>query len=439
MSKDKVYRIGMIGGGTVGGGVYEIITTNKELQKRLNPTKIEITKICVRDISKKRDFDIDTTITKVTDNVDDIVKDDTIDCVVEVMGGTGLAKSVVLDSIKCGKDVVTANKALLAEYLEEVESIVKEKSNDGVSLGYEASVCGGIPIINLLQSCYLGDHISQIMGICNGTTNYMLGKMENGADYTSVLKEAQDLGYAEADPSADVEGYDVRAKIAILAKLAYGVTVSPISSIPCKGITNINASIDFKCAKLLNCTIKLIGAASMNDKKSVVSIYVTPKMISTHHSLSTASGCGNIVTVQSNNLGIASYSGPGAGRYPTAHSIVNDIYRVANSSSSSSNPFPIALDNNDITLDYDYKATFYIRFTIQKDNKIKETDLKVFMEEENMHTRFILNTNEYICFVTTEEDGDQPTNKVSRLDYICGLIKYEFDSVLDVFYMPIIL
>lgn len=180
------------------------------------------------------------------------------------MGGTSLAKTVVLESLKRGKSVVTANKALIAEHLDEIHAAVEQSAHDGIRFGYEAAVAGGIPIISTLQHCYAGDIITEVGGIINGTTNYMLGKMEEGADYDEVLKEAQDLGFAETDPTADVEGHDVRAKIAILCKLAFGTTTD-VKEIPCNGITQIS-SVDFEYAKLLNCTIKLVGTAARQSQ-----------------------------------------------------------------------------------------------------------------------------------------------------------------------------
>jgi len=238
-SSIRPLRIGMIGAGTVGGGVYEIIMNRLGSRSAGNNTtasgakkQVVITKICVRDPTKPRDFQNDKRSTEIVTDINSIVNDKDIDLVVEVMGGTSLAKSAVLESLKQGKSVVTANKALIAENLEEIVGVLNQvnervvgkeavTAGDGgnVKFAYEASVCGGIPVIQVLQSCYTGDIINEVMGICNGTTNFMLGKMEAGADYDEVLKEAQDLGFAEADPSADVDGYDVRAKIAILAKV----------------------------------------------------------------------------------------------------------------------------------------------------------------------------------------------------------------------------
>ncbi|KAL7516634.1 hypothetical protein ACHAWX_001626 [Stephanocyclus meneghinianus] len=370
-------RIGMIGAGTVGGGVYEIImnrlggSSNKSqaasaASKNITPV---ITKICVRDAAKSRDFHIDTSATEVVTDVKSIINDADIDIVVEVMGGTGIAKDAVMESLRRGKSVVTANKALIAENLQEIVSLV-DKVNSNLSNGektvkfaYEASVCGGIPIIHTLQSCYKGDIINEVMGICNGTTNYMLGKMEQGADYDEVLNEAQALGYAEADPTADVEGHDVRAKIAILAKLAFGTTVE-VDTIPCMGITNISV-VDFEYAKSMGCTIKLVGSAvrqsEFGEHDGALSVYVSPKLVPNDHLLAAASGCGNAVAIDSANLGIASFTGPGAGRYATANSIVADVMRVANNSCISK-PFPLS---SNIEIDNDYVSAFYIRISFQ--------------------------------------------------------------------------
>eukprot|EP00804_Cyclotella_cryptica_P027688 CCRYP_010296-RB/>CCRYP_010296-RB protein AED:0.11 eAED:0.12 QI:0/0/0/1/0.33/0.25/4/0/420 len=346
----------MIGAGTVGGGVYEIIMNR--LAGNANNTPV-ITKICVRDASKSRDFHIDTSATEVVTDVKSIINDSEIDIVVEVMGGTGIAKDAVMESLRQGKSVVTANSELFFCNLVNANNVGAKT----VKFAYEASVCGGIPIIHTLQSCYKGDIINEVMGICNGTTNYMLGKMEQGVDYDEVLSEAQALGYAEADPTADVEGHDVRAKIAILAKLAFGTTVE-VNTIPCMGITNISV-VDFEYAKSMGCTIKLVGSAvrqsEFGEHDGALSVYVSPKLVPNGHLLASASGCGNAVAIDSANLGIASFTGPGAGRYPTANSIVADVMRVANNTCIAK-PFPLS---SNIEIDNDYVSAFYIRISFQ--------------------------------------------------------------------------
>jgi len=353
----------MIGGGTVGGGVYDIIMgrlggSKSEAAASSTTRQCVITKICVRDLAKSRSFHVDETKTTLVTDVNSILDDNSIDLVVEVMGGTNLARTVVLESLKRGKSVVTANKALIAEHLDEIHSAVGDGGEES-KFGYEAAVCGGIPIISILQSCYTGDIINEIGGICNGTTNFMLCKMEEGAEYNDVLKEAQELGFAEADPTADVEGHDVRAKIAILAKLAFGKTVA-VKDIPCMGISQI-ASIDFEYANLLGCTIKLIGTAARlsqyGEHDGDLSVYVAPKLVPKSHLLASASGAGNAVNVESVNMGTVSYFGPGAGRFPTANSVVADICRIA-SNNCPADPFPM---HSNIAINNDYNSAFYIR------------------------------------------------------------------------------
>ena len=258
------------------------------------------------------------------------------------------------------------SEALIAENLQEIISLVDQANRDGkraVKFAYEASVCGGIPVIHTLQSSFKGDIINEVMGICNGTTNYMLGKMEEGADYDEVLKEAQDLGFAEADPTADVEGHDVRAKIAIIAKLAFGTTVD-VDTIPCMGITNISV-VDFEYAKSMGCTIKLVGTAcrqsEFGEHDGALSVYVSPKLVPNGHLLASATGCGNAVAIDSANLGTTSYTGPGAGRYPTANSIVSDVMRVADNTCHDQ-PFPLS---SNIEINNDYVSAFYIRISFQ--------------------------------------------------------------------------
>lgn len=351
--KAKPLRIGMVGGGTIAGGVAEILGFQPPHLAR----SIIITKICVKNVCKPRSFHLSEESTLVTD-VNSILNDDSIDCVVEVMGGTTLAKTVVLGAIKQGKAVVTANKELIAEHMEEIQSALAETPS--AKFAYEAAVCGGIPIIQVLQSAYTGDIIHSLYGICNGTANYILGQMENGAEFELALMEAQDMGFAEPDPSADVEGHDVRAKISILAKLCFGVTV-PVNEIPCQGITELTPT-DFEYAKLLHCTIKLLGTAGRMSRfaqyDGALSVYVSPVMIPNSHLLASAEGTGNCVAINSANMGTCSFTGPGEGRGPAANSVVADIVRIANNTPASRDAFPL---NSNLDLNFDYTRSFYVR------------------------------------------------------------------------------
>lgn len=426
----------MIGAGTVGGGVYEIIMGRLGGSSPASSTPI-ITKICVRDASKPRDFRIDTSITQVTTDVQSILNDKEIDLVIEVAGGVTFAKEAVYASLKAGKSVVTANKALIAENLEDIISLVKEANGSGdknVLFGYEASVCGGIPIIHTLQSVYNGDIINEIMGICNGTTNFMLGKMEAGADYDAVLKEAQALGFAEADPTADVEGHDVRAKIAILAKLAFGTTVS-VESIPCDGITNVSV-IDFAYAKSMGCTIKLIGTAvrgsRFGEHDGALSVYVSPKLVPNNHLLASATGAGNAVAIDSANLGTSSYTGPGAGRYPTANSIVADVMRVAGNVCPVV-PFPLL---SNIEIDNDYVSAFYIRISFRDGLGIVQSVGQLAMSQGvSIHSILqqpIADRMAADTVVTTE------AAKLSQVKALCDLIENEDYALGKPVFMPLI-
>lgn len=346
-------RVGIFGGGVVGGGVYEIVKKYmKDGKFRMIGANIEIAKICVRDLNKPRDFQCSSGTTLVTD-YNEILGDSSITCVVELMGGVTHAKDVVFAAINAGKNVVTANKALIAQFLPEIKTLLANKPD--VKFCYEAAVCGGIPVIHALHSDFLGDDITKVMGIMNGTTNFMLCKMEDeGADYAAVLKEAQDLGFAEADPTADVEGYDVQAKIAILAKLSYGKTID-VTTVPIKGISSIT-SVDFEYAALLNSSIKLIGAASKNPDGSIA-VYVSPMVVPRTSPFATAKGPGNMVVINSNNNTQSTMAGPGAGRWPTANSVINDMIRLCKKQEC--DPFP--LEYPDIVINNDYKACFYVR------------------------------------------------------------------------------
>jgi len=451
-------RIGMIGAGTVGGGVYELImnrlggskssSSSDSSKKTSTPPTPIITKICVRDATKPRDFTIDAASTTIVTDVQSILDDDDIDLVVEVAGGVTFAKDAVYASLKKGKSVVTANKALIAENLDEIASIVEDANNNSttttttenapsVKFGYEASVCGGIPIIHALQSTYSGDIINEITGICNGTTNYMLGKMEAGADYDEVLKEAQDLGFAEADPTADVEGHDVRAKIAILAKLAFGTTV-PVESIPCVGITNVSV-IDFDYARSMGCTIKLIGTAArqsrFGERDGALSVYVSPKLVPNNHVLAQATGAGNAVVVDSANLGSTSFGGPGAGRYPTANSVVADVLRVANDTCPVV-PFPPNHSNDAIDIDNDYVSPFYIRIPFRDGLGIVRSVGDLAMSQ-NVSIHSILQqpiTDRMAAdtVVTTE------ACKLSQAQALCALIEKEDYALGSPVLMPLI-
>lgn len=352
----RAYRVGIVGGGVVGGGIVEIV------KKRGLP--VDIKRVCVRDLNKPRDWKVPEGC-ELVDDVAKVVDADDIDLVVEVAGGVTQAKDIVFGALSAGKDVVTANKALIAAHLAELESAVesadggRDGAQRGVQFGLEAAVMGGIPIIHSLQNDFVGDHITEMQGIMNGCTNFMLCKMETtGCSYTDVLKEAQELGYAEADPTLDVGGQDARSKLKILIKLAFGMDIEE-DAIPCAGITQIS-STDFDYAKLEGGTIKLLGISKL-DAGDKLSCFVSPAFVPSSATLASVSGATNAIEIKSDNLGSTLLVGQGAGRYPTANSCVSDIMRAAVGSCPGERAFLRTISPPQYSFEPDYRSKFYLR------------------------------------------------------------------------------
>ena len=345
----------------MGGGIVEILQNKAAHVQALTggTTQLEIVKICVRDASKKRDFAIPDGC-QLTEQYSDILEDDSIDMVVEVMGGTTDAKDIVMSSIKAGKDVVTANKALIAAYLPEIEALLTQvngSSDKNVEFRYEAAVCGGIPVIRSLQTDFVGDEITMLSGIINGCTNFMLTAMDQGGkSYDEALSEASALGYAEADPTLDVGGFDARSKLRILMRLAFGVEVDE-EEISCRGITDLT-KLDFEYAKMMGGTIKLVGVATQTGSPDKIAAFVSPTYVPGDDSLASVNGATNAVEVLSKNLQSSTFIGQGAGRYPTANSCVNDIVALAKGDAT---PLPFNPLANEKSFVNNYDSVFYIR------------------------------------------------------------------------------
>ena len=312
-------NIAVMGYGTVGSGVVEVIDTNGErIAQRIGDA------LNVKYVLDIRDFPEDPIQEKIIHDFETIISDDEIQIVVEVMGGIEPAYTFVKRSLLAGKCVVTSNKALVAKHGAELLSIAKEKN---INFLFEASVGGGIPIIRPLNSSLTADEIEEITGILNGTTNYMLTKMfYEGADYASVLKEAQDNGYAERNPEADVEGYDACRKIAILSSLAFGKYVD-YEDVYTEGITKIT-SADFAYAKVLGSRIKLFGTSKKKDDGSI-STMVCPVMITNEHPLFAVNDVMNAILVRGESMGDLMFYGAGAGKLPTASAVVADVVNAA--------------------------------------------------------------------------------------------------------------
>ena len=311
-------RIAVLGYGTVGSGVVKVIQTNAKIIAKRAGQEVE-----VKYVLDLRDFPDDPIQSKVVHDFNVILEDPEVDIVVETMGGTKPAYEFVKKSLLAGKSVCTSNKELVAAYGAELVHIAKSKT---VNFLFEASVGGGIPIIRPLNQSLTADRIEQINGILNGTTNYILTKMaQEGSDFADVLKEAQELGYAEKDPTADVEGYDACRKIAILTSLAYGQQVD-YEDIYTEGITKITAK-DIKYAKEMGCDIKLLGVAKNTEEG--IEAYVCPMLIPSSHPLASVNDSYNAVFVNGDAVENAMFYGRGAGELPTASAVVGDLFDIA--------------------------------------------------------------------------------------------------------------
>jgi len=316
----KVINVGLLGMGTVGTGVVKLLTANSHNYEQKVGAEIKIKTVLVRNPDKVRAIASEA---KITTDIQDIIGDPDIDIVIEVMGGESPAKDYQLAALKAGKHVVTANKDVMSKYGRELFAAAEESS---VDLMFEASVGGGIPIIRPLKQCLAANNITEVMGIINGTTNFMLTKMTlEGVDYNSVLAEAQRLGYAEADPTADVAGFDAARKIAILASIAFGSRVT-VDNVHVEGITGITPE-DICYAGELGYIIKLLAIAK--DSENGIDVRVHPTLIPIDHPLASVNNEFNAIFVRGDAVGETMFYGRGAGELPTASAVVADVIDVA--------------------------------------------------------------------------------------------------------------
>jgi len=317
----KTLKVGMLGCGTVGSQVARLMVANKaDLTSRAG-AELELVKVAVRDTSVKREG-ISSNL--ITEDAQSVVNDPSIDLIIEVMGGISPAKELILTALKNGKSVVTANKALLAK---DGAALYEAASNANVDLYYEAAVAGAIPILRPLRESLVGDQVLRIMGIVNGTTNYILTKMDEfGTVFSDALKQAQDLGFAEADPTADVEGFDAADKAAILAGLAFHSRVTD-KDVYREGITKITAA-DVKVAKAMDMVIKLLAITELTSEGEI-SVRVHPALISRNHPLASVRESFNAVFVQAKSAGEMMFYGRGAGGEPTASAVLGDLVAIA--------------------------------------------------------------------------------------------------------------
>ena len=324
-------NLGIVGGGTVGGGVYQAIHRNGRLMASRLGVGLQIIQMAVRDPSKPRAVPIPKSI--LTADWEAVVANPSVNLVVELMGGTTTARQVVLKALKLGKPVVTANKALLSAHGEELFAAAEKA---GANLYYEASVAGGIPIIKVLREGLIGNRISRLYGIVNGTCNYILTRMRlEGADFSDVLADAQRLGYAEAEPSLDVDGHDAAHKTGILASLAHGFWVNP-KHIYVEGIRQIS-KVDMQFAAQLGYTVKLLGIVKLIQRGGEsaasdglpIQVSVYPTFVPNNHVLASVNHVFNAIYVRGDVVGDTLYYGRGAGQDATASAVLSDLADAA--------------------------------------------------------------------------------------------------------------
>ena len=328
-------NLGLIGGGTVGSGVFHALQLNAELMSSRIGVNVKIRKVAVKTFDEPRPYPIPESL--MTTDWQEVVNDPQVDIVAELVGGTTLARTIILTALKLGKPVITANKALLSAHGEELFAAANQF---GTNLYYEASVCGGIPIIKSLREGFVGNRITHLYGIVNGTCNYILTRMKlEGADFNVVLKDAQTQGYAEAEPSLDIDGHDALHKVGILASLAHGFWVDP-KHIHVEGIRSISA-LDIKFAGQLGYTIKLLGIIKKiearpsksrrpkagNNSRIQVSVY--PTLIPNSHVLASVNHVFNAVFVRGDIVGDTLFYGRGAGKDATASAVLSDLADAA--------------------------------------------------------------------------------------------------------------
>lgn len=316
----KRVKIGLLGMGTVGSGVVRLVESHQEDLVQRTGLGVEIAKILVRDVHKPRSVSVSPEL--LTDRPEDVLDDPELDVIIEVMGGIEPTREYVQRAIQNGKHVVTANKDLLSVY---GAQLTAEAAQRGCDLYYEASVAGGVPILRALTDSFTSDRITKIMGIVNGTTNYILTKMsQQGMPYDEALKQAQALGFAEADPTADVEGLDAARKMAILGTLGFHMNLV-FDDVRVRGITDVTPE-DIDYARQLGYTIKLLGIAQLDD--GLVELSVEPAMIPSSHPLAAVNDEYNAIYVYGRAVGETMFYGPGAGELPTASAVVADLVTV---------------------------------------------------------------------------------------------------------------
>jgi homoserine dehydrogenase len=404
-------KIGIVGVGTVGESVVKILEDNKDIIRARSGKEIVVKTGVVRNLNKKRDVNI-----KLTDNYLDVTTDPEVDIVIELMGGVEVAYKVVKSAIENGKSVVTANKALLAYHRFELQNMTDKPFE------YEASVAGGIPIIKALREGLSANHIESIKGIINGTCNYMLTEMKNGAKYDEILKVAQELGYAEADPTFDVGGFDAAHKLLILASIAYNIDAKP-DDILIEGIENID-TIDMEFAKEFGYEIKLLGIAKKDGE--FIELRVHPTLVPNNQMISKVEGVMNAISVVGDKVGETLYYGAGAGGDATASAVISDIISIVRGSNAPMLGYEKPLENGDFKLRNrdEIKSKYYLRIAVSDEVGVLEKIASIFaknsisisnflQKQGNEFVKILLSTHEAI-----EKDIKNSIEEIEKLNFV---------------------
>ena len=402
-------NIGIIGVGTVGEALIKNIKKNKKLIKARTGKEIKVIKGVVRDLNKKRDVNI-----PLTTNYKEVTQNPEIDIVVELMGGVEKAYEVVKDALKHKKAVVTANKALLAYHRFELQKIAT------TPFEYEASVAGGIPIIKALRDGLSANDIYEIKGIINGTCNYILTEMKKGRNYQEVLKEAQNLGYAEADPTFDVGGFDAAHKLLILASIAYNIDAKP-EDILIEGIENINLT-DIEFAKEFGYEIKLLGIAKKIGNE--IELRVHPTLIKKEEMIAKVDGVMNAVSVIGDIVGETMYYGPGAGGDATASAVLSDIIEIARGIKKPMLGFSENLQTFSLKKVDEIESKYYLRISVNDKIGVLEKiahilasnniSIESFLQKpKNNYVKLLFSTHK--C---TEKEIKKAIKEIENLDFV---------------------
>ncbi|MGD1979415.1 MAG: homoserine dehydrogenase [Akkermansiaceae bacterium] len=353
-----VSGIGMAGFGTVGSGVWKILAEHGDLitARSQDSARLEIRKIAVRDLGKQRDAEAPADL--FTNDLNSLVEDPSVDVILELIGGTDAAFDLVAAALKASKPVVTGNKALLAERGQELFALSREHHTP---IHFEAAVAGGIPVIKAVQESLIGNQIKSIAGIINGTSNYILQRMtEAGLGYPEALKEAKDLGYAEADETLDVNGWDAAHKAILLGSLAHGFLIDH-KEVYVRGIEKVTP-LDIRFASELGYVVKLLSLVIARDNGHI-EIRTQPSFLSKSHILASVHGVNNAVAIKGDHLGDSLFYGPGAGQGPTASSVVSDLVEAARNSRPDRGFLPLQ-ENGELVPIEETETSYYVRFSV---------------------------------------------------------------------------